>query len=890
MAKMRNIIKSSAEYTEIFSNFRGIAAAGDTSNPSRLAYCENLYRDYDGENTGAIESIPGFRRLFDIHTTVNGFYAFLSKYVIVHSGNGLYQVVETDDPFTSDKRLIGSPADRPSHAFSFGTYLYLLDGESIFRIREVEEGICEAEVITDFYVPTLFVDGKPYEARNLLTDRATECFNVVDGRENAYESDGLRYSIIDRVNMLCAVSGYDKLESTAVNLFIPGYKVIDGVKYRVCEISDKAFYTCNMLQMVSIGEGVERIGTLAFYNCTGLKEVITPYSLKEIGASAFNYCTSLTDVYLRLGLSFIDSAAFTASLNIKYIHYEGSEEDFYKITGASLLDAYSKMYYNTTHSITVEFKLSASFSKITQVTVDGKSESHTVILTNGKPSSIVMYLDEHWMLNGSRIQVEGVLSELKSNFDGTLTEGSLSGKGVIQGCTVSELFDGRVFLTGNPELPATVFYCSRMKNGELSPLYFGEYNYFKDGTDEAPIVSLLSVRNTLAVFKREDDGMGGIFYHSGVDTENDFLPRIYPVTDVHSGTSCLGGTLARLDEAFFLSDTGLNVIERQSLSLERTISQRSGNVAALLAAEDLTGASIHEWMGYIAVCCGKRIYLADTRSSFIGARGNLEYEWFVIDGVGSNRNPSAPIKQKFRYADDVSLSYMKIKEDMIHEPVSGDVISGFIGSRSFFYVTENGVMYEVYPTGAQYTESFYPATKFITCANRLLFLAGSIIFVFNNDLRGKLPPEVNADDYPDVSRSIHSSYYAFDGMTPRYLLKTVKTNCGVPHLTKSTVSGSTTVKLGRTRAPWLRCEVGTDSGGEVEYPLVYSDWFDFLSLDFGNLTFEQERERTATVREREKGWTEKDITVYTDELVGPLVVYGIAFRYKIKGRIKTQIS
>lgn len=58
-----------------------------------------------------------------------------------------------------------------------------------------------------------------------------------------------------------------------------------------------AFYNCDNLTKVTIGERVERIGHDAFASCDNLQEVTIPVSVKNIESSVFDYCTNLSKVY-----------------------------------------------------------------------------------------------------------------------------------------------------------------------------------------------------------------------------------------------------------------------------------------------------------------------------------------------------------------------------------------------------------------------------------------------------------------------------------------------------------------------------------------------------------------------------------------------------------------
>ena len=61
-------------------------------------------------------------------------------------------------------------------------------------------------------------------------------------------------------------------------------------------IGDRAFYACNKLSDVTLGNGTDRIGRWAFYNCTSLTSIIIPDSVTSIGSHAFYTCTSLKTI------------------------------------------------------------------------------------------------------------------------------------------------------------------------------------------------------------------------------------------------------------------------------------------------------------------------------------------------------------------------------------------------------------------------------------------------------------------------------------------------------------------------------------------------------------------------------------------------------------------
>ena len=67
----------------------------------------------------------------------------------------------------------------------------------------------------------------------------------------------------------------------------------------VTTIGSNAFYECDSLTSVTIGDSVTTIGYQAFYECDSLTSVTIPDSVTTIGEYAFDECDSLTSVYCK---------------------------------------------------------------------------------------------------------------------------------------------------------------------------------------------------------------------------------------------------------------------------------------------------------------------------------------------------------------------------------------------------------------------------------------------------------------------------------------------------------------------------------------------------------------------------------------------------------------
>ena len=76
-----------------------------------------------------------------------------------------------------------------------------------------------------------------------------------------------------------------------------------------------------IIKTLTMGGGVERIGTYAFFGQSELKEVILPESLIEIEAYAFSGCSSLTSLTIPNKVNEIGSNAFTGCTSLMEIRY-----------------------------------------------------------------------------------------------------------------------------------------------------------------------------------------------------------------------------------------------------------------------------------------------------------------------------------------------------------------------------------------------------------------------------------------------------------------------------------------------------------------------------------------------------------------------------------------
>ena len=286
MAKLyKGNLSANNEYSIVYSNKRGVDFSGDGSTVSRnrFSYLENMYRDYDGDGDGITESIPGFRRMMQLGKRINGIYSLPTeddRLLIIHAGDRLYRAYFSQIDTVFIPREIAEIADRRSCGFNLGERLFILDGEKMLTVEPSGACYTVGEEGAFCKVPMTYINGKEYEQRNFITDAFSEKYNIGAAEECAHETPELKYSITDEENKLCSVAYLDRSYSGAV--YVPSYTKIGDIRYRVSEISDKAFYGCGDITEVYISEGTERLGLFSFCNCTSLVKVILPTSVTEI--------------------------------------------------------------------------------------------------------------------------------------------------------------------------------------------------------------------------------------------------------------------------------------------------------------------------------------------------------------------------------------------------------------------------------------------------------------------------------------------------------------------------------------------------------------------------------------------------------------------------------
>ena len=191
----------------------------------------------------------------------------------------------------------------------------------------------------------------------------------------------------------------------------------------------------------------------------------------------------------------------------------------------------------------------------------------------------------------------------------------------INKCTLLQVFDNRVFFSGNEEFPNVVWHCSLN-----DPSYCSDLDYYNEGLDTAAVKGLVAGNNALWVFREPSQANTTVFYHTPtIDSE---YGKIYPSSHSSVSTGCVGKAINFNDDIVFFSDRGMEGISGD-VATEQVVAHRSSLVdRKLIEEKNYDQMILEEWEGYLIVFIDDKAYLADSRATFAGNDGKMEYEFF----------------------------------------------------------------------------------------------------------------------------------------------------------------------------------------------------------------------------------------------------------------------
>lgn len=200
----------------------------------------------------------------------------------------------------------------------------------------------------------------------------------------------------------------------------------------------------------------------------------------------------------------------------------------------------------------------------------------------------------------------------------------------INKCTVMDVFENRVFFSGNPDYPNVDWY-----SGVNDPVYIPDINYTEIGVDSCGIKGYLRTGSDQAILK--GDGEDATVYMRSCTAEASGKTSF----SIRQGTSGIGvvgkaAICTFLDDPLYLTRNGVYAIAVQDISRERALNVRSTRInKKLLKHENLSEALMCEWNGYMLLCVDDVAYVADAaQKRFAGNKtGTFEYEWYYWTNI-----------------------------------------------------------------------------------------------------------------------------------------------------------------------------------------------------------------------------------------------------------------
>lgn len=510
---------------------------------------------------------------------------------------------------------------------------------------------------------------------------------------------------------------------------------------------------------------------------------------------------------------------------------------------------------------------------------------------------------------------------------------------LVTDCTISTVFDNRVFVSGNPNYPNHVFYCGRNLTGYVDPTFFGVLNYMQDGVGISPITGLIPVADTLMILKNDSQQDGSIYFHTPFETGENLQPKIYPSTQGLSGIGCVGACVNFLDDPIFISRLGVEAIGQLSVRYERAMEHRSSLIDAKLTNLDLSSALLEEWNGYLILLVDSKIFLADSRQKYTHDTGVMQYEWYYLDGIGVYKDQYTEYRYskqiypelqgaKVRYctvcrksasdcvcgndkhiieipltlANSVYDAELRETKNLTGEvtnppdengkatePILSDVVSFNLGGFDN-YVKVYFTVHEVYdPISGEFVK--YEAYLCDAKGNKTggVFNKATVPKTMDGNLFFGTENGVICSfnfDMRDEQGEIAPKYYNFDERTIFSGCATKMDNCDVPHLTKNTVKKSTVIKTKTLQTSAAKIKVRTNKKPYNQIARINSTLFSFDMMDFSDFSFITTEQSLFSVKEKEKKWVEKQYFIYSDEYMKPFALFYLSYRYNIAGRYK----
>ncbi|MBO4284264.1 MAG: hypothetical protein J5958_06555 [Clostridia bacterium] len=199
--------------------------------------------------------------------------------------------------------------------------------------------------------------------------------------------------------------------------------------------------------------------------------------------------------------------------------------------------------------------------------------------------------------------------------------------------------------------------------------------------------------------------------------------------------------------------------------------------------------------------------------------------------------------------------------------------------------TDPETYYQIKPNGEKVGGTFHPATCMVALNDRILFgTADGKILTFNTDKRGvKSSAEGTKNLYPNM---IRPEWYSFCGHRIESYVETEDDDAGIANATKDTVKRSAVVDMKALLGSRYRITTYTDQDGWSNDNAATGAINDFSNVGFEGTNYKGDEHVNVQIRERARKWVHKRYKIESNGFNSPFGLYRITYNFEVNGRIK----
>ena len=497
-----NLMNSVSQYNRYLGagGFRGVDVSDDPSkiNETRFANAMNMWKDYENQSGIAVETIPGYRKIKSTGKKINGIFRYVyhagaadeQKFILVHCGDTL-RIYKWEDFINGNIETYISVSYKnvseagliknvKSNAFQYRDRFFLLCN----GYWELLASVSAEDTTTTYsfsiqkvggngYIPKTYIDGEEYEQGNAFSDKVINEYNnfSVPISENPINFSVPLYNRIKQYEFNSTTLSFTSAvkDSRTDGLYL----YVSGVNYPYYVLRLKSQKACSVtIQMGEFertaGSSLKKIGSPYTLNFTKENEELSVVFSSEMipanHAGAFYYAISDSAISetipIEVTLYYLD-ISFNPEF-VKYqneiftdVHWVGDEdplaadssEGYSRVSQTGVFFS-AKKQDNIVSGFTTWYRTKSILGSQTQYTIENFPAGYSLSIEYGIVPTSFNSVGEYTPFSGSH---------------------SVSMSSAINGCTLFDIFDDRIFLTGNPELPNTIFYALRDNTGYVNP-------------------------------------------------------------------------------------------------------------------------------------------------------------------------------------------------------------------------------------------------------------------------------------------------------------------------------------------------------------------------------------------------------------------------------------